>query len=342
MFDKLLKELKKLEHGVKVPIQVPLDANGEMDRCCPSEDCHAEFKVIFDDWKDKVRDEVVYCPICRNEAASTEWNTEAQQEHIQRTAMAHLKNVVNRAMKEDARSFNARQPRGGLISMSMSVKPGSPTLLIPPKAADEMRQRFTCESCGCRYSSVGAAFFCPACGHNSAPTTFAAAVDSVRASVANLSAIKNAVESAADKDTAADTIRQILENGLVKLVASFQRFAEATFQPLAAISAVKVRRNLFQNLGESTTVWRSATGRGYEDFLSPSELDELTVFFQQRHLLSHCEGIVDRDYLDRCSDRTYSIGQRIVVKENAVVRLAALVRKLADGLASTGRSSGPP
>src|SRR5437764_1259687 len=106
MFDKLLRELKKLEHGVKVPIQIPLDEKGYMDRQCPSVECQAEFKVLFEDWRDKVRDEVVFCPLCRFEAKSTEWNTKAQQEHIKRAAMAHLQGVVNRSMREDARTFN--------------------------------------------------------------------------------------------------------------------------------------------------------------------------------------------------------------------------------------------
>jgi len=334
MFDKLLRELKKLERGVRVPIHIPLDENGHMDRRCPSGDCQGEFKVVFDDWRDKVQDEVVYCPFCRHEAPATEWNTDAQQEYIQRAAMAHLKKVVNNAMREDARSFNARQPRGGLISMSMQIKPSGATILIPPDAADEMRQQFTCESCACRYSSIGASFFCPACGSNSAKSTFAAAVEGVRATVTHLPRIKATVESVAGKDAAADTGRQVLENGLVKLVASFQRFAEAVFVSLPSAASIKIRRNLFQNLTESTVAWKSATGNGYEDVLSVVELAELGVFFQQRHLLSHCEGIVDQQYIDRSLDRSYNVGQRLVIRESAVLRLADLVEKLAGGIAA--------
>jgi hypothetical protein len=332
MFDKLLREMKKLERGVKVPIQIPLDEKGYMDRQCPSGECEAEFKVLFEDWRDKVRDEVVYCPICRFEAQSTEWNNPVQREHIRRTAMAHLKKVVNKAMTEDARDFNSRQPRGGLISMSMSVKPSHTPILIPPQAAEEMLQDFMCESCGCRYSSVGAAFFCPACGHNSAHTTFSTAVQTVRGSVENLSRIRQAVEEAADKDAAENTGRQILENGLVKLVASFQRFAEATFHLLPNASGFNVRKNLFQNLNESMALWRNATRKGYEDLLAPAEMAALAMFFQQRHLLAHREGIVDQDYIDRSGDRSYSVGQRLVIKESAVKELADLVKKLGDSL----------
>jgi hypothetical protein len=332
MFDKLLRELKKLERGVKVPIQIPLDEKGYMDRQCPSEECQAEFKVLYEDWRDKVRDEVVFCPICRIESPSTEWNTESQQEHIQRAAMAHLKKVVNQAMREDARAFNARQRRGGLISMSMSVKPGHIPILIPPEAAEAMQQDFFCESCSCRYSSVGAAFFCPACGHNSARSTFAAAVQTIRTTVTNLPSIRAAVEAAAGKDAAENTVRQLLENGLVKLVASFQRYAEATFHALPNASSFQVRKNLFQNLNESTALWRNATGKGFEHYLTQPEMADLHRLFQQRHLLAHREGIVDQDYIAKSGDTAYSIGQRLVIKDQAVLRLADVVQKLAQRL----------
>lgn len=342
MFDKLLRELKKLERGVSVPIKISVDDNGQLDRQCPSRKCRATFKIALDDWRDKVRDEVVFCPFCRHEARSTEWNTNSQENYIKRAGMAHLKKIVNKAMVEDARSFNSRQPRGGLISISMQVKPESTAILIPPRAAEEMRQEFICEECGCRYSSIGASFFCPACGANNARSTFAAAAEGVRTTIAHLPDIRRTVEEAAGKDAAADTCRQLLENGLVKLVSSFQSFAEATFESVPKNTIVKVRKNLFQNLGESTVAWQSAIGVGYENILETHELTQLNLFFQQRHLLCHCEGIVDQAYIDKSGDRTYRIGQRLVIQEPAVVRLAELVERLANGLTSHIASLGQP
>lgn len=347
VFDKLLRELKKMESGVQVPIRVALDDDGQLDRLCPSRVCQSEFKVLLDDWKQKVRDEAAFCPICRHEAKATEWNTPAQKEYIRKAALSHVQDVVQRAIREDSRRFNARQPQRGFISLSLSYRPGSPIIAIPPDAADRLRQHFVCEACACRYSSLGAAFFCPACGHNSAASTFVQAVDGVRASIRSLDAIRDAVRSAASEDAAADTARQILENGLVKLIASFQRFAEATFQALPNASTVKVRKNLFQNLGESSAVWRTATGKGYEDLLAPTDLVELGVFFQQRHLLAHREGLVDQEYVDKTHDPTYRVGQKLIIKEAAVLRLADLVDRLADDLrtlvpATTGNPPAPP
>ena len=105
MFDELLRKASELEQGVRIAIDIPLDEKGYFDRECPNEECQAEFKVLFEDWKEKVRDEVAYCPICRYECPSTEWNTKPQVEYIQNAAMAHLLGVVDDAL----------QPRCGAI-----------------------------------------------------------------------------------------------------------------------------------------------------------------------------------------------------------------------------------
>jgi hypothetical protein len=277
VFDKLLRELKAMERGVQISVPVEVDDDGYLDRRCPSKVCQAGFKVLHDDWKHKVRDEVAYCPICRHDSQASDWTTPEQDQYFADAALSHFQGIVDSALREDTRRFNARQPRGGFISLSASYRPGSPIIAVPPDAADRLRQHFVCEACSCRYSSIGAAFFCPACGHNSATSTFARAVEVVRTSVASLGDIRNAVQQATDEDAAADTGRHILENGLVKLVASFQRFAEVTFQALPNASSIKVRKNLFQNLGESSATWRDATGKGYEDLLTAPELAELGV-----------------------------------------------------------------
>jgi uncharacterized Zn finger protein (UPF0148 family) len=328
MFDELKRMARELERGVRVPIQIPLDDKGYFDLRCPSDECGAEFKVLFADWKEKVRDGAAFCPVCRHAAPATEWNTPPQMKYIKKAATAHVQRKVGDALRRDAERFNRSQRRGGLISMWMSFKPGHSPIAVPPGAAETLRQDFICEACGCRYSSVGAAFFCPVCGHNSAGSTFAMAVQAVQASIATIPAIREAVTAAADSDTAANTVRQIVENGLVKLVAAYQRYAEAIYMALPNASSFPPRRNLFQNLAESSQRWRDATGKGYEDLLTAVELSELGIYFQQRHLLAHKEGIVDQDYIDRSGDRSYTHGQRLVVKESAVLRLADLVDKL--------------
>ncbi len=94
MFDDVLQELRKLECGVKVQIDFEIDDNGYLDRLCPSEECGTHFKVMFEDWRDIVRDEVVYCPFCRHDAESSDWNTSEQSIYIQETATAYVQNQL--------------------------------------------------------------------------------------------------------------------------------------------------------------------------------------------------------------------------------------------------------
>ena len=136
MFDDVLRELRMLERGVTISIGLPDGEDGYFDRLCPHSECKAEFKVFSEDWSNKVTDEKVYCPICRHDADSGEWNTPEQQEYIEEVGKAHLQKRLNKAFKSEARKFNSRQPRGGLIQMSMSYRPDHVRVAIPPDAAD--------------------------------------------------------------------------------------------------------------------------------------------------------------------------------------------------------------
>jgi hypothetical protein len=59
---------------------------------------------------------------------------------------------------------------------------------------------------------------------------------------------------------------------------------------------------------------------------------DLLRLIQQRHLLAHSEGIVDQDYINKSGDKTYAVGQRLVIQETTVVRTAYLVSKLVEEL----------
>jgi len=332
MFDDVIRKLRQLERGVQVPIQLELDDNGYLDRACPSIECKTHFKVMFDDWRDIVRDEEVFCPLCRHDAESSEWSTPEQAEYIQNAAEAYLQKQLGQAFKSDSRRFNQSQSRNSFIKMSMSYKPGRIPIPVPANATDIMTQEFKCDECNCRYSSVGAAFFCPSCGHNSVFETFSNSVQTVKKTLDAIPAIRDALKESTDENVAEDSIRHICENGLVKIVSSFQRYAEACFHKLPNAGSFTVRRNLFQNLTESDDIWRNATGTGYTDLVNDTEYQMLLLYFQQRHVLAHLDGIVDQQYINRSKDGRFDVGQRLIVTESAVSELTTVIEKLATGL----------
>jgi uncharacterized Zn finger protein (UPF0148 family) len=330
MFDELLRTLRTLERGVSIPISQPLDAEGFFDRRCPWDECRFEFKVLFEDWKAKVPDDLAYCPFCGHSDSPQEFNTPAQQEYIREVGIGHLRQKIGEATRIDARSFNAHsRPSGGLIKISMRMEATSlpVTVALPPEALEVMTFRVTCETCGCRFVVVGSAFFCPACGFNSAEHTFNQSLATARASIQAASSVRTAIN---DRDSAAQVSRVLIESTLTSLVMAFQRYAEVLYARMP--SAAHPRRNAFQGLDEGSRLWADAAGRSFEVIVGNSTIDRMRRVFQQRHLLAHREGVVDQDYIERSGDTSYRVGQRLVVRDDAVLTFANDLEQLTIGL----------
>ena len=103
IFDKLIRELHRLERPQRLPIAIQTDTDDYLDRQCPSAECEFVFKVYNEDWRDKVRDEEVYCPFCGHTDTSGRWGTEEQVKHQRETAITHARRRLGRAMKRDPR-----------------------------------------------------------------------------------------------------------------------------------------------------------------------------------------------------------------------------------------------
>jgi hypothetical protein len=108
----------------------------------------------------------------------------------------------------------------------MNVDSRPQLVALPPAAAEPMQLKITCPACSCRYAVIGAAFFCPACGHNAAEQMFTSSVACILRTLDALGAVRQAIP---DRDGAENTVRLIIENGLQNAVTAFQRFAESLY-----------------------------------------------------------------------------------------------------------------
>lgn len=325
MFSGVLRELSRLRRQ-KIQIVIPPDKEGFLDRRCPCEKCHGRFKVLQEDWDAKVQGKVMYCPACRHEAPADDWTTPEQIEYAKAEGTKILMRRIGQAVREDGRRLERSQPRKSFIRFSLDWR--DEPIFIPPLAFEEMLQRVTCESCKCRYASTGFVFFCPACGHGSIGATFFDTIKSIRQTMASIPTIRAAVTEACGRDAAENTIRDMIEDRVGKLVGSFQPFAEWAYRRLPSANP-SPPHNAFQRLGHGSGLFKAACGEGYEDFISAKDLADLGIYFQQRHLLAHRAGIVDQDYIDRSGDSSYAIGQRIVVKSDVVLKMADIINALA-------------
>jgi hypothetical protein len=328
MFDDFESAFDGLGGVFRVPICIPLDEDGYMDRKCPHPSCGHLFKVLFDDWETKIPEEQAFCPLCRHGTERNDFTTPEFDAYVGDVAQNFAAGLIDDAMSQAAQSFNRSQPRGGFIEMSMTYERGHQPIMMPFETEAAMRQKFACEKCDCHYASIGAAFFCHACGHNSARTTFDQTLALVRKNLLAFDSVSEVIGEKFDADMARDFLREFYEGSIGRIVGAFQLLAEAVFDELPNRSQFKPRRNVFQNLSESSDLWEKAGKGRYEDILDSREYNQLVVLFQRRHILEHREGIVDQSYIDNSGDRTYVVGQRLVIVKQDVEVLLLLLEKL--------------
>jgi hypothetical protein len=325
MFENLLTELERLERTSEISVPVESDSEGYVDKECPNESCLFLFKIHSEDWSNIVQDEQVFCPSCRHVSPANSWYPRAQVEAAQAYALSTITNSINKAMRADAAASKRRQNRNSFLSITLEVKGGRDAVLVPVAAAEPLRLRTTCDSCSCRYSYVGAAYFCPSCGTNSASHTFTQTLNTIRTAAG----IGETLRKTLNPDDAEVMIRTLLEKAIQDTVMSFQRLNEQLYESQSGKSA---RRNAFQNLDAGSGLWKGEIELDYADLIDQAKFAQLRVYFQQRHLLAHQQGIVDQDYIDRSGDKTYSVGQRVLIRNSAVREFADLIEELSQKL----------
>lgn len=327
MFEELIAKMNKL-NGQTISVPIECDEKGFIDKQCPSKECEFLFKVQKDDWKEIFKDEAVWCPMCRHEAPANQWYSVAQVEHAREQTLGLIKGAIHNALLSGAKEFNRKQPRNSFISMTMQVKGGPvQTSIIPAGAAEEMRLEIACEKCNARFSVIGNAFFCPACGHNSVTQTFSDSLRKIQVKRDSLDIIRQALIESTGKDEAELTCRSLLETCISDGVVAFQKFCEGLHSPYGESPF-----NAFQRLEQGSVLWEKAIGMGYSSWLTQAELERLNVLYQKRHLLAHNEGIVDAQYIKKSGDTSYKEGQRIVVSGKDIDELLNHLDKLGGGL----------
>ena len=314
---------------MEIPITIHSDEKGYFDRECPNENCLYTFKINMQDWKEKVSDDEVHCPMCGHIDTADKWWTQEQLESMQEIAASYAMSMIT---KELDKAFGklARSTRNNKF-LKITYKPSKKITFQnnPIGQSEEWETDITCEKCGTRYSVIGSAYFCPCCGHNSAVSAFNESTDSIEKMLKSLPEMKQLLTESYGRDKAETMCRGLLESSLGDIVSAFQKFASCHYDKLTGeISRV----NDFQIVEKGSQLFKDAAGKGYEEWLSDQELHDMNMLFQRRHLIEHNNGMVDQKYVDKSGDHSYVIGQRLVVKGNDAYALLAIIKKLAKGL----------
>lgn len=327
MFDEALKELKKLQE-TKLYFPVDADPEGYFDRECPSDECKFQFKIFKEDWNNiQNANQDVYCPLCRHQAGYNSWWTTEQIEEAKSRAISQVRDLLGNAFRRDAEKFNRNQRNNNFVRMNLSVKGFNGNAInIPIPAKEAMELKIKCENCGANFCVIGSAFFCPCCGFNSVERTFEDSLNKVRVKLDNIDIIRTSLESASGKDEAEITCRSLVESCLSDIIVAFQRLAEKIYLRIPNVTEPPF--NVFQRIDDGSKLWKKVCNQGYENWLNQKELMDLKLLFQKRHLLAHCEGIVDQRYIDKSGDNSYKVGQRIVIKVDDINDLLYLIEKI--------------
>ncbi len=312
-----------------ISITVQPDRKGYLDRECPNENCRYTFKISMEDWKNKVSEKEVHCPLCGYIDSAEKWLTQDQIDRIHDIGKSWATNYIQQQLNKTLQSL-ARSTSNNKYC-KMTFKPGKSVSFInnPIMQREEWETEICCENCGTHYSVIGAAYFCPCCGYNSAVVSFKDSLNSIEIMLNSLNDMKTMLTEKTDADSAATLYRKMLESSICNMVSAFQKFACCRYEELSGKTA---RVNDFQIVEKGSRLFEKETGKKYGDWLSANELNYLNVIFQRRHLLEHNDGMVDQRYLDNSHDDGYSVGQRIIIKNADAHSLLSILRKLGNGM----------
>lgn len=312
-------------------MSIQSDNKGYFDRECPNENCHFTFKVFMKDWKEKMADKEVHCPMCGHIDTPDKWYTKEQMDQIINNGAQYALSKIQEAITGSIKELVDSPYNEGFIKFTYNPEKRITFQNNPIGQREEWRNEITCEKCGTRYSVIGSAYFCPCCGHNSAVRVFNRSLDRIEVMIDSLPSFRSTLTTTKGIDNADDVCRDMLEGVIGDIVSAFQKYASCLYE---SISGKKVRVNDFQIIDKGSDLFKKITGKGYEEWLSPREIEILISMFQKRHLLEHNTGIVDQNYIDRSGDNSYMVGQRIVVKKNDVLEFLYIIKKLGEGLLS--------
>lgn len=314
---------------MEIPVEIHSDEKGYFDRECPNENCLYQFKISMEDWKNKVFDDEVHCPMCGCIDNADRWWTQQQLEAMREIAvswaMGYIQDELGKAFKKLERSTRNNK------YCRITYKPGKKITFIniPIGQMDEWETDITCNQCGTRYSVIGSAFFCPCCGYNSASDSFGESLDSIEKMLDSLEGMKAMLTDSYGRDKAETMTRSMLESSIGDIISAFQKFACCKYEELSQKTG---RVNDFQIIEKGSNLFRQVAGYDYSTWLNGSDLNVMSIMFQRRHLLEHNNGMVDQRYIEKSGDCSYSEGQRIVVRKEDAYNLLRIIKKLHIGL----------
>lgn len=289
-------------------ITLPADTAGFLGRECPEKGCKRYFKITPGTG---LRDSTTLtCPYCGHTAEPSDFYTEDQVEYAKSVVL----NKVTGELLGQLKKMERRPRRGAFIDLSIKVR-GRAHPIHRYLEADDLEQILDCSACSLRYAIYGAFGYCPDCqDHNS-----------FQILGVNLALAERIIDLAAQQE--AEITRNLVENALEDVVAAFDGFGREVCRVVqASQQAQDMKKISFQNIIKARDKVRELFGLDFAAALSDPQWKAIVVSLQKRHVLAHCMGVIDQQYLDVTDESSGLLGRRVHVAHDEVRDLIAHLR----------------
>ena len=329
-----VSDVQENDDGFTGAVSIPPDEDGYIGRHCGG--CEGKFRMLVTEYNALPEDAELTCPYCGNRAHRSEFVTPAQRERAYAGAEAVGEQYIHEMLDD---IFGRNQPPANpssMFSVEFKYTPGPRPVPrpLPEVIEDRARRIIVCPGCGTHYAVYSSSAFCPVCGPRAAADTVLEQIAAGRAALAVEDQLAPA-EAEAARD--AGVFEGMAANTLKNIVTLFEVFARDQFNARASnpAAAVKNKGNVFQRLDDTAQVFNDHCAIDLPAAAGAPVWQRLREDFARRHVLTHCDGIVDAKFLAVVSNSGLQAGQRLVISrqdaeralddvENVVRALAAL------------------
>lgn len=160
---------------------------------------------------------------------------------------------------------------------------------------EQQQRKFKCKNCKATFDVLGEYVFCPKCCQPTAPEVIEEKIGSFQ-QLLNKTSINH--------------------HSLSEVVTSFEKFGKSMLMRIGGVPISKKRRkkigNLnFQDIGRANGTLKEIYDIDFFEDVSSEDQKYLSTMFNRRHLFVHNSGVVDQRYLDRTSDMSVKLNQKI-------------------------------
>jgi hypothetical protein len=286
-----------------VPVMLVSDRERFFGRGCPK--CKAYFRTA------RVA-EVLWCPYCSIRAPLIRFTTENQLRFI------------DEERKKWVDGFNGNNLEEiDLDAIAKALPDNRPHWSY----SEELQQhRFTCGKCENRFDILGEYGCCPMCGKRNSLQVLMSYLDAADAD------FKSANATIIDRQD-----REIQWEKMTKSISDFEAMGRDIQKQLARLPLTPRRRKeveqiSFQQILKADELLRGFFGVELLKSITDDDRDFANKMFNRRHILTHNGGRVDQEYLDRTSDSSVRLNQKVVVKSREIARLIPLLKAAAANL----------